>query len=235
LILDIKKDNHGQYYDLAINKDANDPFNFQVVDIDRYKRHLLLMSRQDKLSKSKFLCGHDEREWFVAGVSPSTKSIFDAMEDLKPKEVLSFQDVVGIETSEKGKRKTKAYLRQGEWFFVPQDLSFKPNPLLVIKDEPLRRTGGKPHMAELCYRTGGTTVYVCGQFPNGLTQSEYNAEIKKNSNASSYAWSIMTADAGVYVMGAIRHSDHKTINLGWWHRVYMNKETGRGASVRFLD
>jgi hypothetical protein len=39
----------------------------EVVDVDRADRHLLLLVR-DGEEKSKFLCGHDERHWFVAAV-----------------------------------------------------------------------------------------------------------------------------------------------------------------------
>jgi hypothetical protein len=47
----------------------------------------------------------------------------------------------------------------------------------------------------------------------------------------------MTRDAKVYVKGAIRHDDHDTLNLAYWHQVVMNTETQATAmrNVAFLD
>ena len=41
----------------------------------------------------------------------------------------------------------------------------------------------------------------------------------------------------VYARGAVRHSDHATITLPFWHRVLMNTETQSEAMARvaFLD
>jgi hypothetical protein len=50
--------------------------------------------------------------------------------------------------------------RQGEWFFLPAP-DLKVDARLILHNEPLvRGTGGKPHWAEFCYRTGGEAVYV---------------------------------------------------------------------------
>ena len=47
----------------------------------------------------------------------------------------------------------------------------------------------------------------------------------------------MTRNAGVYARGKVRHSDHETIDLPFWHRVLMNTETQSRtmANVAFLD
>ena len=47
----------------------------------------------------------------------------------------------------------------------------------------------------------------------------------------------MVRNAGVYVRGRVRHSDHKTIDLGVWHRVLLNTETDAPSMrhVAFLD
>ena len=65
-------------------------------------------------------------------------------------------------------RKNRAFRRQGEWFFVPEP-TFVVDEKLVLRNEPLRRGSGKPHMVEELYRTGGETVHVCGRHPNGVT------------------------------------------------------------------
>src|ERR687897_642718 len=46
----------------------------EVVDIDPADRHLLLLVR-DGDEKSKFLCGHDERHWFVAAVPEEARGV----------------------------------------------------------------------------------------------------------------------------------------------------------------
>src|SRR5262249_61923189 len=72
-------------------------------------------------------------------------------------------------------RKNAAYIRQGEWFFIP-DGDLAVDEKLVLANEPLRRgNGGKPHWAEFCYRTGGETVYVCSRHPNGVTEAQSQA------------------------------------------------------------
>jgi hypothetical protein len=47
----------------------------------------------------------------------------------------------------------------------------------------------------------------------------------------------MRRNPGVYARGTVRHSDHATITLPFWHRVIMNTETQSRtmANVAFLD
>ena len=47
----------------------------------------------------------------------------------------------------------------------------------------------------------------------------------------------MVRDAGVYARGTVRHPDHATITLPFWHRVLINTETQSRtmANVAFLD
>ena len=92
-------------------------------------------------------------------------------------------------------------------------------------------------MVECLYRKGGETVYVCKRFPNGFTGSEYRAMLLNDPDASRWGWRVMTRSAGVYARGAVRHADHATITLSFWHRVMMNTETQSRtmANVAFLD
>jgi hypothetical protein len=188
--------------------------------------------------KSKFLCGHDERHWFVAAVPESAPvgTVLAAKEALKPAEVRQAEARAHVRSKARNQRKNAAFRRQGEWFFVPA-ADVVIDPKLVLKDEPIRRGGGKPHMVEFCYRTGGETVWVCGRHPNGVSPSQYAAILAANRKASSWDWRAMRRDAGVYVKGRVRHADHKTITLHVWHRVLMNTETQARAmrNVAFLD
>jgi hypothetical protein len=108
---------------------------------------------------------------------------------------------------------------------------------MVRSGEPLQRTGGKPHMTEFAYRTGGVQVFVSAQYPNGLTMDQYQQLMARRPSARHQNWRTMRRDAQVYVRGRISHSDHATINLGCWHLVVMNTENRSAAMkhVAFLD
>ena len=111
------------------------------------------------------------------------------------------------------------------------------NDKIVFHNEPIRRGRGKPHLVEQLTRSGGETVYVCRQRPNGLTEKEYRALLQESSEAAQWGWRLMTRNANVYARGKVRHSDHETIDLPFWHRVLMNTETQSRtmANVAFLD
>jgi hypothetical protein len=108
---------------------------------------------------------------------------------------------------------------------------------LILRNEPLRRGAGKPHLVEQLFRTGGETVQVCSKHPNGLSQAEYKSLLKANPNAARWGWQVMRRNPGVYARGAVSHADHATITLPVWHRVTMNTETQSRtmANVAFLD
>ncbi len=188
--------------------------------------------------RAQFLCGHDERHWFVAAVPESAPvgTVLQAKEALKPAEVQTAQGRQGLRAEARNRRKNAAFRRQGEWFFLPMP-GFQVDESLVLRDEPLRRGNGKPHRVEFCYRTGGETVYVCPRHPNGVPATAYRRILTANPGAKTWGWQPMLRNAGVYVRGRVRHADHKTIVLHGWHRVLMNTETQAVAmrNVGFLD
>lgn len=75
---------------------------------------------------------------------------------------------------------------------------------------------------------------VCGKYPNGITQREYEDLLARDSKAKQYNWRHMKRNASVYVLGRITHADHATLTLDSWHRVLMNTER-RSEAVAFLD
>ena len=85
--VDIGRDGHGPFFDVTLGEDAEREL--EVLDIQPGQRHLLLLVRQPngrREEKHKFLCGHDERDWFAAAV-PETSGVATvrtAMEALKP-------------------------------------------------------------------------------------------------------------------------------------------------------
>lgn len=218
---------------------TGDKIDVQVVDTNVKDRHLVL-NIIDKTNKNpkfhsthKFLCGHDERDWFIASVNRG-KNVREAKESLKPQEVIKAE--ANLRGKVKNKRKNKARVRQGEWFFIPQP-NLSVDVKLIHKNEPISRGGGsKPHMVEELYRTGGETVYVSNSYPNGLVESEYKQLLLRNKSAKKSQWTVRVRNAAVYARGAIRHKDHATIYLTEWHQVLMNTESGaRARGLAFLD
>lgn len=234
--LNVIQDRVGELFDIRLSKEV--PPDVEVLHAEPRQRHLLLMSRSDNNEKHKFLCGHDERHWFVAAVpeNRAVSTVRTALEALKPNEVVGRQYRMHVRSKNWNRRRNEAFIRQGEWFFVPEP-QLAVNAKLVLTNEPLRRGGGKPHMVQYLYRTGGEVVYVCSQKPNGLTQSEFNAFMSRKPEAKNWHWATMRRNPLVYVKGRIRHMDHATIVLHDWHRVLMNTETQAVAMrhVAFLD
>jgi hypothetical protein len=234
--LDVQTDHKGEFFEIVRRPGAE--AEIDVLDVQPTDRHLLLLVRAGK-DKSKFLCGHDERHWFVAGIPESAPvgTVRQAKEALKPAEVLSAQASKGLRSRARNRRKNAAYVRQGEWFFLPvPDMAVDEK--LILRDEPLRRgNGGKPHWTDFCFRTGGELVHVCSRHPNGVTEAQHQKIIARNPRARSWAWRTMRRNPGVYVKGRIRHADHATITLHGWHRVVMNTEGQSKAmkNVAFLD
>ncbi|MCE9552956.1 MAG: hypothetical protein K8T91_06210 [Planctomycetes bacterium] len=240
VVIDIGHDRRGEFFDIQTRGQAD----VEVLDVQAKDRHLLLMVRQPATRpgrpdlKDKFLCGHDERHWFVAAIpeGKSVSTVVTAKEALKP-------DIVRIlERGRKGKRqhrlrrKTDVFVRQGEWFFLPAP-EVRADEKLVLRHEPIRRGRGKPHLCEFLYRLGGNLVYVCGRYPNGLLSPAYHKLLRNNPAAARWNWRSMQRDPVVYVRGKISHSDHATIRLDGWHRVVMNTEhqSRAMAAVAFLD
>ena len=236
--IDVAENKKGEHFVL----ENPDDFPVEVLDVQPDLRHLLLMVRgqSDKGGKDlrRFLCGHDERHWFVAAIPEDARvsTVKQAVEALKPDPVKNVQEKVGIKTKDLHKRRTAGYVRQGEWFFVPRP-NVKVQDFLIHKTEPLRRGRGKPHIAEFLYRHGGETVYVSRQYPNGLTEKEYKALVTDNPAAKKYSWQTMRRDATVFVKGRISHPDHASVILGIWHEVVPNTESESVAfrDVAFLD
>lgn len=236
VVLDITRDRIGELFDIQVSRDQSP--SVEILHAVPQQRHLLLLTRSATDEKHRFLCGHDERHWFVAAVpeNRAVSTVRSAMEALKPVEIQSRQDQLRVRPQDRNRRRNEAFIRQGEWFFVPVTGLSVP-PQLVLTNEPLRRGGGKPHMVEYLYRSGGEVVYVCRQKPNGLSQSQFNALVSRKPEAKNWTWQTMRRNPSVYVRGRVRHADHATIELRDWHQVLMNTETQSAAMrhMAFLD
>ncbi len=242
--IDVRRDRRGERFAL-IYPSAEPRFrqmasvgeglaSLEVLDVDRAGRHLLLLMRQDKV-KSKFLCGHDERHWFVAAIperAGGVTGVDSAKAALQPSTVRD--QASRLKKRKRHSRKNAAFVRQGEWFFTPAP-DVKVDPALILKNEPLTRgRGSKPHTMSEAYRTGGTTVYVHrSKAPEGITKKSYD----RLSADERSGYSAMRQDPELYCRGTVRHADHATITLGSWARVTMNTESQSRAMahVAFLD
>lgn len=236
--VDIQDDARGAFFELRVPTHLKNLLEVTVPQMEPKQRHLLLQVRRTGTEPrlDRFLCGHDEREWFVAAVPGGASSVRQAMDALQPAEVRAALSRHSVSSGKRYSRKNRAFRRQGEWFFVPEP-SLIIDEKRVLRNEPLRRSGGKPHFVEQLFRTGGETVHVCGRHPNGVTEAEYRELLRVNPNAVRWGWRVMSRNPGVYARGNVRHSDHATITLPFWHRVLMNTEhqSRTMANVAFLD
>ena len=215
----------GSWFDIRLGR-GDDPGELEVVDVRPEERHLLLLVRRGQ-EKSKFLCGFDERHWFVAAIPESERGVSGvaaAKAALQPDALRGSLD--GVRPKDRLRRRNAAFIRQGEWFFVPTpDLRVDAGE--VLRKEPLARSGGTPHVLELAVRRGGRTVYVHPGHARSLSPAEF-ARLKRPRG-----WRAMTADPELYAKGAVRHPDHATVVLRSWHRVLMNTEL-RAEAMRFV-
>ena len=105
----------GEYFDLAY--DPKRLPNLQVLDIHEHDRHLLL-----KVDDARFLCGHDERHWFVAAVPEKARAscVRDAKEALMPTAAREALRRNRVKAKKRHSRRNEGFIRQGEWFFLPE-------------------------------------------------------------------------------------------------------------------
>jgi hypothetical protein len=224
--INVLRDAEGEFFrlDLATAQAGG----YEALDVQPRRRHLILVSTD------RFLCGHDERHWFVAGL-PERRitTVSQAMDALLPVEARENLLRHKVPSRKRHRRHNPAYLRQGEWFFLPAPEFDTRRP--ILRDEPLRRGNGKPHMVEELARAGGETVYVSRAFPNGLTASQHeDLRRERPSLFNAQHWRIMARNATVYARGRVRHPDHATLRLDGWHRVALANDVASKA-LAFLD
>ncbi len=189
----VAKDRKGEYFDIGVQPDEE--LSISVLHVRPKDRHLLLLVQGARHPRDiqKSLCGHDERHWFFAGLPEGASTVDGAKEALKPAAVLEAQHQKKVKANKKNKRKTAAFIRQGEFFFVPRP-ELVVDDWLVVRNIELTGGGRTGHMAEYVYRD-----------PRGPQMSEFGK-------------------------GRIRHPDHKTVVLPYWHQVLVSREYPTGGS-----
>jgi hypothetical protein len=233
--IDIGTDDKGEFFDVRVAGD--EPVEYEVVDLRPEMRHLLLLGRREG-KKEKYLCGHDERHWFVCAVpGASVSGVLTAMQSLQPLRVRLAVRAKLRRQKHRLRRRNEAFVRQGEWFFIPEPSLVVPEWLL-LRNEPLTRgAGSKPHTCQFAFRRGGSSVWVCTRYPRGVPDAQHAAILAENPKAARWGWRQFVRDPEVFVRGRVWHSDHKTVVLEGWHRVVMNTEGEAPFAQRvvFLD
>ena len=201
-------------------------------------RHLLLLVREGK-DKSKFLCGHDERHWFVAGIPETAPvgTVRQAKEALKPAEVLTAQAGKRLRAKARNRRKNAAFVRQGEWFFLPVARlrrGREAGPAERAADPWQRRQAALGRVLLPHGRRDGLRLLPA---PQRRHRGAVQGDPGRQPEGEGLGLADMRRNPGVYVRGRVRHADHATITLHGWHRVLMNTEGQSKAmrNVAFLD
>src|SRR4051794_4334707 len=88
--IDVRSDRHGEYFVVRHARDVE----VRVWDVTPWDRHLVLSARVPRGAageevgdaESTFLCGRDERHWFVAAIpeSANARTVQAARDALKP-------------------------------------------------------------------------------------------------------------------------------------------------------
>lgn len=238
--IDVRNEGKKEFYLLECAPQMVNALDFQVLNLRQDLRHLVLMAKRTDLERStkeKFLCGHDERHWFVAGLRTdvAVTDVVSAMESLKPRAAAFSQKRNGVKSKDQNKRHNAGFIRQGEWFFLPRPNYVPSNSDFALKDEPLSRgAGSKPHIVSEMIRSRGERVYWNRRTNQTMSITRYGALVKSGQLKRSTDWVIQVMVTSVMVRGKVRHADHATIVLPFWHEVVMASEQST-VSNRFLD
>ncbi|MCH8019122.1 hypothetical protein IH785_04615 [candidate division KSB1 bacterium] len=218
----IQVDKNGEYFDIVQGGDAPE---FELLQAQPKTKHLLLYTKEGQ----RFLCGHDERHWFVAAIGGKVSTVRAAKQSLLPKAI--WKQVKHLPPREVDNRRNAVFKRQGEWFFVKTNRKVPKS--LIHKNEFLQRNGGsKSHICQEIYREGGGLVYIVGN--KEMDEKEYSKRKKSDPTFDKGKLKTFVRNPSVYARGYIKHEDHATIRLECWHRVFINAEFTTSA-VSFLD
>ncbi|MFN8394902.1 MAG: hypothetical protein U0176_09625 [Bacteroidia bacterium] len=239
--IDIQETRKREFYLLELTKTAAETLDFQVLNTRPDMRHLVMMVRpgmealETTLNPQKFLCGHDEKHWFVATVDNGVRDVRSAMDSLKPRQALVAQQRAGVKAKDIHKRHNAGFIRQGEWFFIPEPRYSPSSSSDIKRNQRLSRgAGSKPHIVEEMVEGRGELVYVNWRTGQQMNEFRYKKALASGKLGDPKQWNAQRLTSSVMVRGTVKHSDHRTITLHGWHRVAMNTEAN-SSNVRFLD
>lgn len=227
--LNVTTDRQGEHFTLTVSPEINESeIVIQVLDYDSKLRQMLLFVKAPEMEGERLLVGRDEMHWFVAGIS-TAKTIKEAFNSLRPEAVTVAMQKMGVKNKDWKKRKTKGFVRQGEWFFVP--VNFQEDKTTIIhKNEPINRSGGKPHYVEEIVRFGGQVIYQ-----RGIDEIISRSAWEKLPQDKKIGFVQRVSGARVFGRGKVKHPDHHTINLVGWHEIHLSTEPGNTMTNAFID
>jgi hypothetical protein len=168
--------------DPGIFIDSLDDSNYEIRKGVEYKKYHRAGSMVIKEGSNYYLCSMDEDSYFVTKLSVRANTIDGAFRSLKPKEVQQWEN----------KNKTQAR-RQGEWFFIPTDLTRIKG--MRKKGLPLWKEDGNKHVASKYIMVDGKH-YVSGYISH--SQHKYvrfhNNVYEAIMNTATGNWSVTGVD-----------------------------------------
>ena len=153
-----------------------------------------------------YLCALDEGRYFVSQLPCPSKTIPEAFESLKPKEVRDAEER-GVKIK-----------RQGEWFFVPFGKTDKGMAQFhAITQKFLRKNSGQRALPK---KELDSNEHVCVQFqPNGVIYARGTVYHRNPITYSTYY------SGEKMKMGGESTGEHQSLKIGEeWHVVFRNIE-----------
>ena len=169
--LDIVADKRGQLFEMQLSAEREAQLEINVLQCERHDRHLLLLVKTPE-AKDRFLCGHDEREWFVAAVpggastrrAGETRPAAGRVRDAADTRGLTSASARAGTTGPSSARVNGSSCRRRICAWMRSSSCATSQSAAAAES----RTS-----SPRCFRTGGETLYVCSRFPNGITEAEY--------------------------------------------------------------
>ena len=129
-------------------------------------------------------------------------------------------------------QQNEAFIRQGEWLFVPVP-GLCVEEKRILRHEPLRRRGVEAHVVEELFRTGGEAVYFSASKRRVLTVPQFRKLLQQRPSAVREDWRIRQREMAAYGRGTVVHPNYRPLTLAGWHRILMNTET-HAPSMRHM-
>jgi len=159
--------------------------------------------------KRHYLMGMDERHLFIAELPRPATTVAAAHAALRPNEA-------GSTTAHSGK-----VVRQGEWFFL------LPSPAESV----LLEEGIRTNRVVAWRKTAIGPVFDGSPSEHALTAMSGNARVRQRQGNPHVADEVVILSGTipaegrrVFVRGAIRHPEHKTVTVDGWRKVLRNAE-----------
>ena len=167
-----------------------------------------------------FLMGVDERQLFVAQLKTGVTSIIEARKQLG--NTVKFHEGVRKMTPK----------RQGEWFFLKTtrdqeeriETLIEKNKTWIVKKANIgdyaKKPSGNPHVAD--------ELVVVINMDDTMDRLGMSKHMRKRIGKRPFS----VRSREVYVRGAIRHVDHKTLKYKHWYQVVLNNEGDTASATQ---